>query len=114
MRNCAICEAEETDDRRLVRDHNHATMIFRGMLCDQCNGYLSVYEKHKAGTRKRRLKRKHIDWIAHNRQRIERHLTSNLGPFPPERIAPYLPRATRPKAKVEGTTPNQGAAEMAK
>jgi hypothetical protein len=81
MNTCAICgkAAEETITHRLVRDHDHATMRYRGLLCDLCNNWLGVYEKHLAGARK--LRRKHVAWLERYREKIEQHLQSDLGPW---------------------------------
>jgi len=83
MNCCAICgkSAEETKEHYLVRDHVHATMRYRGILCNQCNGWLGVYEKHLSGARKKRLPRKISAWIEQYKQQIERHSRSDLGLF---------------------------------
>ena len=55
----------------------------RSEKCGQNNSVYSngVYEKHETGKRVRPLKRRHLDWIVRHRERIERHLESNLGLF---------------------------------
>ena len=45
---CAICERPNTQrlnakDQRLAVDHDHATGLFRGLLCDFCNTGLGLF-----------------------------------------------------------------------
>lgn len=34
---CALCDRPPSDNRRLDMDHNHQTMVIRGLLCVRCN-----------------------------------------------------------------------------
>jgi hypothetical protein len=40
---CAWCGR---DDQPLVRDHDHETLLLRGLLCDGCNKAEAVYGRH--------------------------------------------------------------------
>jgi len=40
---CPICLQSV---ERLVRDHNHLTGYIRGELCERCNSWLSLLERH--------------------------------------------------------------------
>lgn len=35
--HCALCPRKPAPNRRLDMDHNHKTMVIRGLLCVQCN-----------------------------------------------------------------------------
>jgi hypothetical protein len=72
---CLICKTKE---RILVRDHCHKTGYIRGVLCDKCNSWLGIYEKHILKARK--LKSKHLRWIAEYQEEITKHL-SRKTPF---------------------------------
>ena len=41
---CAICNEKPKKDRRLCIDHDHATGIKRGLLCDGCNRGLGDFK----------------------------------------------------------------------
>lgn len=77
---CNICGRlpYETETKRLVRDHSHATGLIRGILCDLCNNYIGVYESLKvwAENTKRKNKRYKI-WLNRFYYRIIYHLTCN-------------------------------------
>ncbi len=55
-RFCEICSTE----KKLCVDHNHTTGLVRGVLCVQCNGWLSVFESSRKNNEKRvsKLERK--------------------------------------------------------
>lgn len=42
---CAICK--QTDSKRLSVDHNHKTLVFRGLLCQKCNFLVGIFETAK-------------------------------------------------------------------
>jgi len=35
--HCALCPREPSPRRRLDMDHDHKTMVVRGLLCHRCN-----------------------------------------------------------------------------
>lgn len=39
--SCAIC-GEKGKEKRLVIDHDHTTMLFRGLLCNNCNTMIGL------------------------------------------------------------------------
>lgn len=42
---CAICQKVPTEnDKRLHVDHNHQTLIVRGLLCHKCNTALGLFD----------------------------------------------------------------------
>lgn len=45
---CAICKKlwDPDSKRRMHLDHNHETMVFRGLLCFSCNHKLGFVEKY--------------------------------------------------------------------
>lgn len=42
--NCKICEKPSAKGKSLHVDHCHATGRVRGLLCNRCNWYLSVFD----------------------------------------------------------------------
>jgi hypothetical protein len=40
---CAICKRQPSINRRLDIDHDHRTMLYRGLLCHRCNRALPVW-----------------------------------------------------------------------
>lgn len=67
---CAICHRTRPHVK-LVRDHDHATGYIRGILCEQCNSWLGIYENQRLGKRG-----KYQHWIISHRDRIETHLNT--------------------------------------
>lgn len=43
--HCQICGRSGLNDVRLVRDHDHKTLMIRGIVCELCNSYLDIYER---------------------------------------------------------------------
>ena len=73
-----ICEICESTDRRMVRDHNHVNGMIRGILCDQCNSWIGVYEyniRENADEGKKRYK----DWLSKYRVIIIAYLQQDKG-----------------------------------
>jgi hypothetical protein len=79
---CEICGAFGD----LVRDHDHASGMIRGMLCDPCNGRLGLYEKELRRGKQRRHGSKYVLWVFYFHRKILAHLEKNTGvayvPFP--------------------------------
>lgn len=80
-RVCNICGKlpEETETKRLVRDHNHKTGYIRGLLCDPCNGRLGTYESTNSFIGKYRKKKSYRIWLTLYYNRIIYHLSCNTG-----------------------------------
>ena len=83
---CNICGKlkEETDKKRLVRDHNHKTGYIRGVLCDNCNQNLGVYESEfrvhiVTNIYTKRTREKYLLWERNYINRIAFHLKCNTG-----------------------------------
>lgn len=84
MEQCGICgyEAWQTRLKRLVRDHNHATGMIRGPLCDDCNQLLGIYEhRHKFRLSNLSVGRQaeYKNWSTHYKAEIEAHLLKDTG-----------------------------------
>lgn len=45
---CAICEKQNLNGKRLCVDHDHKTGKVRGLLCNQCNGFLGAISDDKS------------------------------------------------------------------
>lgn len=65
---CNICSGIS----KLVRDHDHATGFFRGILCEVCNGRLGTYEANLK-REKQRGKKKYKEWVRQYQDKIETH-----------------------------------------
>jgi len=78
---CNICKRkkEETEYGRLVRDHNHETMMIRGILCDRCNYYLGVIEHCLVNGYGNKLETKYRVWVSDYKDAINKHLQGNTG-----------------------------------
>ncbi len=37
--HCALCPTPPKADRRMDTDHNHSTLVVRGLLCQRCNRF---------------------------------------------------------------------------
>jgi len=72
---CNICGINK---ERMVRDHNHRTGFIRGVLCEQCNSWLGVYEGNLNRVKKRGKKRYQL-WVDTYQGEIEIHLNCNTG-----------------------------------
>jgi len=46
---CAICNKSQTENNKLVFDHNHITNEFRGYCCNSCNRSLGVFGDNVEG-----------------------------------------------------------------
>lgn len=76
---CEICQASEV---RFVRDHNHSTGMFRGILCELCNSWLGVYEynlKRPFAPNRHRGKGKYKTWVAIFGEKIKEYLAQDKG-----------------------------------
>jgi hypothetical protein len=63
---------------RLVRDHDWATGLVRGRICERCNGNLGAIENHPAWDAKI-LGPRWWAWFFDNHERIVAHLKNNTG-----------------------------------
>lgn len=66
---CAICQRPERGTRRLSVDHDHATQIIRGILCDGCNARVEVVEH------------RHVKRRTAGLERAERYLATARTPY---------------------------------
>lgn len=103
---CNICNAT---DERFVRDHNHWTGRIRGILCEVCNSWLSVYEsniRRAAVGKPTRGHGKYLKWVEQFHDKIEAHLASDTGIY-------YKKREKRAKTlcKLAARPPSSGLAE---
>ncbi len=75
---CPICLETVTS---LVRDHDHLTGFVRGRICDRCNSWLGLLEKHPESyyLRKKPGRGSWRRWVTTNAERIWVHLQSNTG-----------------------------------
>src|ERR1017187_3430957 len=73
--DCQICYGGMGENRRLVRDHNHATGYMRGPLCDLCNSWLGLYERKGEEGLDGRVR----EWWMRYRENIEVHLRQDTG-----------------------------------
>lgn len=81
---CNICGKlpNETRTKRLVRDHNHQNGIIRGILCDDCNGFLGILESRKHLAEfiiNARNSKEYKRWFKMFKDRIYYHLKCNTG-----------------------------------
>lgn len=74
MTQCQICLRA---DRKLVRDHDHATGFSRGRLCNPCNGWLGLLERHPESyyLRKKPGDGSWRKWVYENSERIYAYLS---------------------------------------
>jgi hypothetical protein len=65
----------------LVRDHNHYTGLIRGEICEHCNSWLGLLERHPESyyLRQRPGRRRWRRWVFDNAGRIRVHLESDTG-----------------------------------
>lgn len=72
---CEICGVSGY----VVRDHNHATGMIRGLLCDPCNGRIAAYERDLGRSRRRKHKREFLLWFYAHHRAILTHLLKDTG-----------------------------------
>lgn len=76
-KQCAICSDSVG---RLLVDHCHVKQVIRGVICYICNTRLGILEDR---LRKRIPTDDQTRWLATFSLQIQKHLRSNLGPYPP-------------------------------
>lgn len=76
MYTCEICNT----DKKLVRDHCHDSMMFRGVLCYFCNHKLGWYESDKDFPAKR--KNKYKNWVNKYLENIKSYLEKGVTDIP--------------------------------